>query len=72
MAVMGFDDIEAARYSTPSLSSVAPDKTAIARHAIDLLLERIEAPDRPAREVVVGHTLHARESTEGGVARTAH
>ncbi|MEU8873953.1 LacI family DNA-binding transcriptional regulator [Streptomyces javensis] len=72
MAVMGFDDVEAARYSTPSLSSVAPDKSAIARHAVDLLLERIGTPDRPAQEVVVGHTLHTRESTEGGIATTAH
>ncbi|GAB2961822.1 LacI family DNA-binding transcriptional regulator [Streptomyces pseudoechinosporeus] len=77
IAVMGFDDIEATRYSTPSLSTVAPDKGAIARNAISLLLERIDSPDRPAREVIVGHTVCARESTEGGVApavaaRTGH
>ncbi|RNG18015.1 LacI family DNA-binding transcriptional regulator [Streptomyces botrytidirepellens] len=68
VAVMGFDDIEATRYSTPSLSTVAPDKGAIARHAVSLLLERIDAPGRPPREVVVGHTLCTRESTEAGAA----
>ena len=69
VAVMGFDDIEATRYSTPSLSTVAPDKGAIARHAVSLLLERIDAPGRPPREVIVGHTLCTRESTGGGAMR---
>ena len=37
VAVIGFDDIQEASYSTPSLSSVAPDTRALARTAIDLL-----------------------------------
>jgi DNA-binding LacI/PurR family transcriptional regulator len=38
VAIIGFDDIEEARYSSPSLSTVAPDKDAIAHAALDLLL----------------------------------
>lgn len=68
VAVMGFDDFEAAEFSTPNLSSVASDKAAMARSAVRLLLERIDVPDRPAREILIGHTLRIRESTEGGLA----
>lgn len=63
IAVMGFDDVDAARFSTPSLSSVAPDKAEVARTALRLLLERIETPGLPAREITIGHTLRIREST---------
>jgi DNA-binding LacI/PurR family transcriptional regulator len=38
VAVIGFDDIEEGKYSTPSLTTVAPDKSAIATLALDLLL----------------------------------
>ncbi|WP_253194557.1 LacI family DNA-binding transcriptional regulator [Streptomyces sp. MP131-18] len=66
VAVMGFDDFEATEFSTPSLSSVASDKAAMARGAVRLLLERIDSPERPAREILLGHTLRIRESTVGG------
>jgi DNA-binding LacI/PurR family transcriptional regulator len=39
VAVIGFDDIEEGRYSSPTLTSVSPDKAAIARAALDLVLE---------------------------------
>lgn len=66
VAVIGFDDIEDGRFATPSLSTVAPDKAAIARSAVELLIGRIETdPDAPCREVPVGHRLVARESTLG-------
>ncbi|SDU94166.1 DNA-binding transcriptional regulator, LacI/PurR family [Microlunatus sagamiharensis] len=38
IAVIGFDDIEESRYSTPSLSSVSPDTSSLARTAVELLL----------------------------------
>ncbi|MEV8564965.1 LacI family DNA-binding transcriptional regulator [Streptomyces sp. NPDC051322] len=63
IAVMGFDDVDAGRYAIPSLSSVAPDKAAVARQAVQLLLDRIEAPDTAAREIVIGHQLRVRESS---------
>ena len=36
LAVAGFDDIEDGRYANPSLTTMAPDKAAIARAALDL------------------------------------
>ncbi|MET9048599.1 LacI family DNA-binding transcriptional regulator [Streptomyces sp. NPDC003631] len=64
--VVGFDDIEASRFSVPSLTTVAPDKREIARAAVSLLLERIDAPDGTAlRDHVAGHRIIVRESTGG-------
>ncbi|MGV9901923.1 LacI family DNA-binding transcriptional regulator [Streptomyces sp. NPDC003388] len=69
--VVGFDDIEAARFSVPSLTTVAPDKEAIANDAVSLLVDRIEQVDRPgaddAIDRVVSHRLAVRESTGGGL-----
>ncbi|MFI0236010.1 LacI family DNA-binding transcriptional regulator [Streptomyces sp. NPDC016845] len=64
--VVGFDDIEASRFSVPSLTTVAPDKREIARAAVALLLDRIEEPAAEAlQDHVVGHELKVRESTGG-------
>ncbi|MFD8508795.1 LacI family DNA-binding transcriptional regulator [Streptomyces sp. NPDC059687] len=64
--VVGFDDIEASRFSVPSLTTVAPDKREIARAAVSLLLERIDAPDGTAlRDHMAGHRIIVRESTGG-------
>lgn len=70
LAVTGFDDIEDGRYATPSLTTIAPDKTAIARHALECLADRLTpaGADRPARRITVPHRLEVREST--GVATT--
>ena len=66
VAVIGFDDTEDGRFSTPTLSTVAPDKVLIARTAVDMLHHRIavEGADR-ARDVRVPFRLIARESTLG-------
>ncbi|MGW7255163.1 LacI family DNA-binding transcriptional regulator [Streptomyces sp. NPDC054834] len=64
--VMGFDDIEASRFSVPSLTTVAPDKEQIARSAVSLLLDRIDDPESgAAQHHVVGHKVMVRESTGG-------
>ncbi|GAA0817142.1 LacI family DNA-binding transcriptional regulator [Spirilliplanes yamanashiensis] len=68
VAVMGFDDIEDGRFSSPTLSTVSPDTARIARLAVDLLAERLgEDPAEAAapRELKVKHTLMLRESTLG-------
>ena len=61
--VLGFDDIAAAAYSVPSLSSVAPDKDAIARTAVELLHARIGDTTRGPQRREAGFELRIREST---------
>ncbi|WP_189929803.1 LacI family DNA-binding transcriptional regulator [Streptomyces sulfonofaciens] len=65
--VVGFDDIEASRFSIPTLSTVAPDKRDIARAAVHLLMDRIDRPEDgpPPVEHVAGHRLIVRESSGG-------
>ncbi|NEB78551.1 LacI family transcriptional regulator [Streptomyces sp. SID14478] len=64
--VVGFDDIEASRFSVPSLTTVSPDKKEIARAAVALLLDRVEDPAAgPLQDHVVGHALMVRESSGG-------
>ncbi|MFJ6903379.1 LacI family DNA-binding transcriptional regulator [Streptomyces griseoluteus] len=66
MDVVGFDDIEASRFSVPTLTTVAPDKKEIARAAVALLVDRIDDPDGgPLQDHVVGHEVIVRESTGG-------
>ncbi|HET6626093.1 MAG TPA: LacI family DNA-binding transcriptional regulator [Nocardioidaceae bacterium] len=66
VAVIGLDDIEDGRFSTPTLSTVSPDKEQIAHRAVTMLHERLEPASSPAaRDVRVGFELIARESTLG-------
>ncbi|QFZ18165.1 LacI family DNA-binding transcriptional regulator [Saccharothrix syringae] len=65
LAVVGFDNTEEGTYSLPSLTTVAPDKAAIARAAVDLLRRRVEDPERPTEHVRTPFTLRLRESTGG-------
>jgi DNA-binding LacI/PurR family transcriptional regulator len=69
VAVVGFDDIDDGRYNVPSLTTISPDKAGIARSALRLLLDRIEAVDSPPREVTVSHELRVRESSGTGPRR---
>jgi DNA-binding LacI/PurR family transcriptional regulator len=65
VAVVGIDDIEDGRFSTPTLSTIAPDKASVAREAVRLLHHRLESPASTRRRVEVGFELVARESTLG-------
>ncbi|MEV0902167.1 LacI family DNA-binding transcriptional regulator [Actinoplanes sp. NPDC049802] len=75
VAVVGFDDIEEGQFSTPTLTTVSPGVDRIARTAVELLAERLDASARdnvrmvlPPREVRVDHRLVVRESTLGRLA----
>jgi DNA-binding LacI/PurR family transcriptional regulator len=70
VALIGFDDVDDAKYSVPALSSVDPGRDQIARTAVELLLERIGATGDPApfRRVVPDSRIVGREST-GDVAQ---
>jgi DNA-binding LacI/PurR family transcriptional regulator len=67
VAVIGFDDVDECRYSTPRLSSVDPGRRKIAAMAVDLLMERVTAgahhDDLPPRERAPAARLALREST---------
>jgi LacI family repressor for deo operon, udp, cdd, tsx, nupC, and nupG len=64
VAVVGFDDISEARFSTPTLTTIAPDKREIAEKAVELLCRRIrEGSTGPPVDVVAGHRLRIRESS---------
>jgi DNA-binding LacI/PurR family transcriptional regulator len=66
VAVIGFDDIEEARFSMPPLSSVQPGRAQIARSAVELLTEQIAAKGaRAHRQIVADFTVQVRESTAG-------
>ena len=67
VAVIGFDDLEDGRVTTPSLSSISPDKARIAELVVGLLADRISGQRTgPGEELTVEHRLMARESTLGG------
>jgi len=65
VAVVGFDDIDEARYSTPTLTTVDPNRPEIARTAVELLVDRMNGDASEHREIVAEYTLHVRESTAG-------
>jgi DNA-binding LacI/PurR family transcriptional regulator len=45
--VVGFDDIEDARYAFPSLTTSSPDKESIARLAVARLFDRMKGDEAP-------------------------
>lgn len=65
VAVLGFDGTDEAAYSLPPLTTVAPDKGAIARAAVDLVRQRIADKEGEPEDVETPFTLTIRESTVG-------
>jgi DNA-binding LacI/PurR family transcriptional regulator len=52
-AVAGFDDIDEARFSSPSLTTVAPGMKEIAERSVQLLIDRVEGTERASGSVHV-------------------
>jgi DNA-binding LacI/PurR family transcriptional regulator len=67
VAVAGFDDIDEARFASPSLTTVSPGMEEIAERSIQLLIDRIEGGEAPAegRHVEAGFELKVRDSAPG-------
>jgi DNA-binding LacI/PurR family transcriptional regulator len=66
IAVIGFDDIEEARFAIPSLTTIAPDKKKIGELTVSFLLERIDGTrTSPPERIEVPFRLIVRESTSG-------
>jgi DNA-binding LacI/PurR family transcriptional regulator/DNA-binding transcriptional regulator YhcF (GntR family) len=62
--VAGFDDVEFAALATPSLTTVRQPVEAMCRAAVQTMLQRIDEPDEPARDVLVDCQLIIRESSK--------
>ncbi|MFI6502894.1 LacI family DNA-binding transcriptional regulator [Nonomuraea typhae] len=66
VALIGFDDIEDGRFSTPTLTTIAPDKAHIAEAAVGRLAARLAATGHePPQDLCAPHRLIVRESTAG-------
>ncbi|MEU6278504.1 LacI family DNA-binding transcriptional regulator [Streptomyces populi] len=66
VAVVGFDDIEEGRFGAVTLTTISPDKQAIARMAVASLLRSLSGRTEPGgRELTADFTLVERESTLG-------
>lgn len=64
VSLIGFDNIEDAQYTVPSLTTIDPGMPQIAEKAVDLLVARIAAKGEqgPPQEVLVDFEVVARES----------
>ncbi|WP_046732997.1 LacI family DNA-binding transcriptional regulator [Streptomyces humi] len=66
VAVVGFDDIAEGRFGAVSLTTVSPDKQAIAKMAVASLLRSLSGREEPGgRELTAKFELVERESTLG-------
>ncbi|ORM51968.1 transcriptional regulator RbsR [Pantoea conspicua] len=63
VAVMGYDDIELARYLSPPLSTIHQPKDELGELAIDTLIHRLSDPDASQQTLVLTPELVARGST---------
>jgi DNA-binding LacI/PurR family transcriptional regulator len=61
--VVGFDDISVAEFLTPSLSTVAPGHRWMAEKAVELIVSRLEDPQREPQDHTAPFELRVREST---------
>ncbi|MCT9871294.1 LacI family DNA-binding transcriptional regulator [Paenarthrobacter aurescens] len=64
VAVAGFDDIDEARFASPSLTTVAPGRAEIAERAVELLINRIESktPAAKVQQPEAAFELRVRQS----------
>jgi DNA-binding LacI/PurR family transcriptional regulator len=66
VAVVGFDDIAEGRFGAVTLTTVSPDKQAIAKMAVASLLRSLSGREEPGgRELTAAFELVERESTLG-------
>ncbi len=69
LSLVGYDDIPMAQYLVPRLTTVSKDAFRLGREAFQLLLARIQEPDRPRQRVISPARLVIRDST--GLAPTS-
>jgi len=61
-SLVGFDDIQLAQFTSPPLTTVRVDRQALGQVAAQLLMGRINAPDRQPVMTIVGVELVERAS----------
>jgi LacI family transcriptional regulator len=64
LAVVGYDDLEIAHFTTPPLTTIAQPKKEIGTQAIQLLVDRISHKSRPPSRLVLPPELIIRRSTQ--------
>lgn len=63
LSVIGFDDIELARFTSPPLTTIVQPKQRIGQLAVDMLLERIQGGRLDAKQILLQPELVVRAST---------
>lgn len=69
VALIGYGDLDDGRFSTPSMTTIAPDPLSLARNAVDLVVSRLAGDARERRAIAVPVALVRRESTSAASAR---
>jgi LacI family transcriptional regulator len=63
LSIVGYDDMPAAQYLVPRLTTASKDSVQMGREAVRLALSRIENPGQPSRVVAIPTQFIVREST---------
>jgi LacI family transcriptional regulator len=63
LSLVGYDDIPMAQYLVPRLTTVSKDAFRLGREAFQLLLARIQEPDRPRQRISFPARVVIRDST---------
>lgn len=63
VAVVGFDDVEESRFSTPRLTTAGVDRAEVARLCLEVLVDRMAGHPGPPRSLRVPFYLDIRESS---------
>lgn len=63
ISVISFNDTTSAQYSNPPLSSVRIESNEMGRRAVDLLIDRLDSPERSPYMIMLGTKLILRESS---------
>jgi len=64
LAVVGYDDLELARFTNPPLTTIAQPKKEIGVQSVNLLVDRISRKSRPPSRLVLPPELIVRRSTQ--------
>jgi LacI family transcriptional regulator len=64
LAVVGYDDLEIARFTNPPLTTIAQPKKQVGAQAVNLLVDRISRKNGPPRRLRLAPELIVRRSTQ--------